>query len=169
MSDSASVFGFAGSVALLTNWGAVRLHQLARVLLHRDGGEVPLVLYDSGPGDRVPLAGLDVEPDARFDWTDVVIGRYEYPVRDRAEKAVYTVRVRCTPETRFVTDSGDVAAKELQGRAIVRFDGAEWDTFTVPEVTPVVLSTPHALYRPRFSADACLVGEDARVCALVRT
>lgn len=147
--------GFAGSVTLLTSWGACRLHTLAR--LHF-GNHPPAVYYDAGIEDRVPLVGVrEVSPATQF--VDVVIARTE----------LGTVSVRCTPDVLFVTTRGDVPAAELLGKSIVRVlaDGTS-DSFVVPSVEPIALTVPIPVYRVECSADACCVGADSAVAAVVR-
>lgn len=158
-----SLSGFAGSVSLLTSWGACRLHDLARIHF---GNHPPAVLYDAGPEDRVPLDRVHIVGEAA-ELVEVVITRYE--IRSPDGPVPMTVRVCCTPDVLFVTERGDVCAIDLVGETIVRvaLNGTR-DTFTVPEVRPVVLASPVPLFRVECSADACCVGADSTVAAVVR-
>lgn len=160
--------GFAGSVSLLTSWGACRLHDLARIHF---GKHPPLVLYDLAPEDRVPLERVHVIGEAS-EWVDVVIGRYVFKPADGDDNSnakSVDIRVRCTPDVLFVTARGDVRAADLVGETVVRVAlNGTGDVFTVPEVLPVVLAAPVPVYRVECSADACCVGADSTVAAVVR-
>lgn len=147
--------GFIGSTALLTSWGACKLHDLARMQL---GTNPPTVRYDIGPEDHAPLVNVRaaIRPAERL--VEVTIAWTSLPVC-----------IRCTPDVLFVTDRGDVPAFEIVGKSIVRIlaDGTS-DTFVVPCVVPFLLTVPIPVYRVECSADACCVGFDSAFAAVVR-
>lgn len=119
---------------------AVRDEQLAACL--------PVAcVRDPQTGEAVsrPFVKVWAQPIKVSSLVDVVID-VRVQVVDNVESEHY-VKVRCTPEHVFLTSEGDVQAQHLAGKTIWRMhpDGGI-DTFVVPEVQPIELPEPVAVY-----------------------
>lgn len=124
----------------------------------------------TGEGAQTKLDAVVQESEQTLDFVDVTIAVVPLNPLDGKGPTEHRVKLRCTPDVLFVTESGDVRADQLVGEKIrrVHADGT-FDTYHVTEVVPVELHSPATVYAACVSGSTCVcVGVDGSIAALVR-
>jgi hypothetical protein len=158
---------FAGACTALVNKFETETEEIEAAVALELSGVLPRCRVDVSEERAIECVYLLDEPV--IDFVDVTIGIMQI---DNGDKPMteHAVKLRCTPDTLFVTANGDVRADALLDVEIQRqLPDGSFDTYVVPEVTAYVAPSPVSLYAVRVQDGTCVcVGVDGTLAAVVR-